>query len=193
MLWTAMLIFGIAVFAQAHLDMGGFVTALWMLTLFAFGFRIGRVGERETLREVNVVGLSLTLLGALSLVLAGKLLLRRIRLRMAATQVRLLVDQLSGLMLTGLTKNEYRHPTSLWASVARVHSWVWATMLFFSFLFLMYMHLVSGLRGWLFLLLGAGVLYAAFHVGRSGFVGAFFSFMKAITSSRSRKRHGRRR
>ena len=91
-----MLIFGIAIFAQAHLDMGGFVTVLWMLTLFAFGFRIGRVGEGETLRQVNVVGLLLVILGMQSLVLAGKLLLRRIRLRVAASQFRLLSEQTFG-------------------------------------------------------------------------------------------------
>ena len=152
-----MLIFGIAIFAQAHLDMGGFVTVLWMLTLFAFGFRIGRVGEGETLRQVNVVGLLLVILGMQSLVLAGKLLLRRIGLRMAASQLRLLVDQLSAVMLTGLTRDGYKYRTSEWPSVTHVHSWVWATMLFFSFLFLFYMHsgfwtkgmaiLASGNRG----------------------------------------------
>ncbi len=184
LLWTGMLIFGIAVFAQAHLRMGGFVTALWMFSLMAFGFRMGRVGDRETLRQVNVVGLSLTMLGALSMVLAGKLLLRRIRLRMAASQFRLLAYQLSAVRLTVLTKNGEKYGSSLWPTIANVLSWVWATMMFFSFLFLMYLHLVSGTKGWLFLIVAAGVLIAAFLVGRSGLWETFTGFMESTASSR---------
>ena len=184
LVWTAMLIFGIAYFAQIHLKLGGFVSALWMLTLFAFGFRMGRVGDREMLRQVNVVGLSLTMLGALSVILAGKLALRRIRLRTATSQLSLTKDKLSAVMLTVLTKNGEKYGSSLWPTIANVLSWVWATMMFFSFLFLMYLHLVSGPKGWLFLILGVGVLFAAFIVGRSGLWGTFTAFMVSTASSR---------
>ena len=169
LVWTATLIFGIAVFAQAQLRMGGFVTALWMLTLFAIGFRMGRVGDRETLRQVNVAGLSLVVLGMQSIALAGKLLLRRMRLGAATAQFRLLADQLSSVTLAVLTKNKYQ--TGLWPAAAQGLSWVWATMMFFSFLFLMYLHLVSGPKGWLFLFLAVVVVGAAFWAGRNWFVG----------------------
>ena len=181
LVWTAALIFGIAVFAQAHLRMGGFVTALWMLALFGIGFRMGRVGDRETLRQVNVAGLSLTMLGALSIALAGKLLLRRIRLGAAAAQLRLLADQLSSVTLAVLTKNEHKYGNSLWPAAAQGLSWVWATMLFFSFLFLMCLHLVSGPKGWLFLFLGVGVLGAAFYTGRNWFVGKSDTLKRSTT------------
>ena len=177
--WTAALIFGIAVFAQAHLRMGGFVTALWMLTLFGIGFRMGRVGDRETLRQVNVAGLSLIMLGMMSIALAGKLLLRRICLGAAVAQLRQMADQLSSVTLAVLTKNKYQ--TGLWPAVAQGLSWVWATMLFFSFLFLMYLHLVSGPKGWLFLFLGVGVLGAAFYTGRNWFVGKSDTLKQSTT------------
>ena len=183
LVWTAALIFGIAVFAQAHLRMGGFVTALWMLTLFGIGFRMGRVGDRETLRQVNVAGLSLIILGMLSMVLAGKLLLRRIQLGAAGAQLRLRADQLSSVTLAVLTKNKCQ--TSLWPAAAQTLSWIWATMMFFSFLFLMYLHLVSGPKGWLFLFLGVVVLGTAFWAGRNWFVGKSDSLTESTTSTTS--------
>ena len=181
LVWTAALIFGLAVFAQAHLRMGGFVTALWMLTLLGIGFRMGSVGDRETLREVNVAGLSLIMLGMMSIALAGKLLLRRIQMGAATLHLRQMADQLSGVTLAVLTRNDHERQTGAWPAAAQALSWVWATMMFFSFLFLMYLHLVSGPKGWLFLFLAVVVLGAAFWAGRNWFVGKSDSLKGSTT------------
>ena len=187
-----MLVIGLDYFAQANLRAGGFVTALWMLTLLAFGFRIGRVGEGETLRQVSVVGLLLTVLVAQSIILAGKLLIRRTRLSMAASEFRQAAHQISSVPMAILIKDGDQFQNRLWPVTRQLISWIWATMLFFSLLFLIYLHLGSGPKGWIFLFLGPVSLIAAIIVGRSRLGEAISSFTEAITSSCFGRRHGQR-
>ncbi len=168
LVWTAILLFGVIWFAALHLVHGGFLTILWVLFLASLGLRVGRIGAKETVRQIYALGLPLTVLMMLMPIVGWRLCLRRISRSEAAEQIRLLFRQLRAVAIQELSAGGGQS-TSLRPFVSVALSWIWAAMFIFGLLILIGVHNGSGLTGWVWLFLGAGVLFFWYYAGRRGF------------------------
>lgn len=181
LIWTAALIVGVLFLAAWHLNLGGILTILWMIFLASLGMRTGRFGGKETARQIYAFGLPFTVFWMLLPVLAWRLCLRRIKLREAGVQIRLLFRRLTALALTELSVGSSSRSTSLMPFVSTALSWIWPAMLLIGLFLLIGIHIGHGFRGWFWLFLGAALWGFWYYAGRHGF-GAALNMVMGIIS-----------
>ena len=204
--WTAILLAGVLYFAFLHVTIGGILTILWVLFLASLGIRVGRIGAKETVRQIYALGLPLTVLWMLTPIVAWRLCIRRISRSEAAEQTRFLFRQLKAVAMQELSAGggqstcaeaiclnlrchgsgrrcsfsaflySSHRPFVSVALIVDLGGYVHSS----AFLVLIGIHTGGGLVGWLWLFLGAGLWYFWYYAGRRGFGAAVTGVMAML-------------